>query len=140
MKFQSRYSPGKIISIYQYIVEYVCENNTKKADRNSELPIKFWHLKEWQDFFVAQMRFCSILCKKHDPEKILEFVKEKRIYNLAAKWIDQAIVEYEFVKKEVRTEEKRSREIKNPLGRSKKSSIFNKLRNIENGKSDSNPK
>ena len=128
-KYLSRYSPDKKITIHQYIVEYVCENNARHSNR--ELPIQFWTLPEWEAFFVVQMKFCNRLCKTHDAQKVLDFVKQKRIYNLMPKWISGAVEQWHYIPPK-EGEEKRERQSIKSIGRKiNKNTIFDKIRKHE---------
>lgn len=125
MKFDSRYSPGKKITAQQYIIEYVCENNAKK--RGGELPNKFWEIEEWKTFFRSQTFVCSKLCKNHGYEKLLAFVREKKIYNLLPKWINEALVDFTFTP--VAEEKPTVKQVKNPTGKNtKRKTKFDKFR------------
>lgn len=92
--YQSRYSPGKNVSGFHLILEVVCENKAKKDKK--DLPTFFWRLPEWEKFYKQQLRACSKLCKNHGESKVLAFIKEKNIFSLNAKWIDEALSEYSF--------------------------------------------
>jgi len=93
MKYKSRYSPGKDVTIHNLIIEVVCEN--KARTENKELPTFFWKLKEWASYFKSQLRKCHQLSKTHGAEKLLSFVKKNNIYSLHAKWIDDALSKFD---------------------------------------------
>lgn len=97
--YQSRYSPGKSVTIFHLIIEVICENSAKKNGKT--LPTFFWKLKEWEKFYKMQLRRTSELCKKHGDEKVLDFVKKKNIYSVLAKHIDDWLTEYKFEPKKV---------------------------------------
>lgn len=94
-KYPSKYSLEKEITCVQYIIEIVCENEAKR--KNVDLPIQFWKIKKWANFYKSQLRQCHKLAKKHGESKLLSFVKKNRIYSLHAKWIDEALLKFEAV-------------------------------------------
>ena len=97
-KYNSRYSPDKKVTCAQLIIEIVCENRAVKDDK--ELPIKFWDLDEWNKFYRMQLRYCHKLCKAHTPSKVLAFIWQKKIWDLRAKWLDEAVSEFVFNQEE----------------------------------------
>jgi hypothetical protein len=95
MKYKSKYSPGKLVTGHQYIVELVCEFNAKKLGR--ELPMHFWNFQEWRTYYVVQSKYCSELRELFCDEAILRAVKEKRLYNLRPNWIRDIIAKHEAI-------------------------------------------
>lgn len=77
-KYPSRYSPDKWVSSYQYITELICE---KKAQQDGkELPIKFWEIKEWRNFYRYQITLAASLVKKYGEESVIAALKDRRCY------------------------------------------------------------
>jgi hypothetical protein len=93
-KRQSKFSPGKKVSEFQYAIELVLRNLAKK--KKVDLPLYFWNDKEWKKHYLKELRFCSKLAKKHGYEKLINFIVEKHIYSLSAKWIDDALSNYSY--------------------------------------------
>src|SRR5690606_21948004 len=56
-----------------------------------DLPIKFWELPEWLAYYKAQLRKCSSLLNKYSEEAIIKTVKEKNIWSLSAKCVEDEI-------------------------------------------------
>lgn len=95
-KYPSRYSPNKLVTPAQYIIELICERNA--AQRQADLPIKFWELPEWASFYKSQLRKCHSLLKIFSSEAIIKALEDKRlktVYSLFAPWITPIIVEYQ---------------------------------------------
>jgi hypothetical protein len=66
------------VSSYQYITELICE---KKAQvEGKELPIKFWEIKEWKNFYRYQITIATSLVKKYGEEAVIEALRDKRCY------------------------------------------------------------
>lgn len=95
-KYPSKYSPGKTVSEMQYIIEIVCERNAAQTGR--ELPVKFWDLPEWAQFYKSQLRQCQKLLKTFSSEAILKGIRDRRaqkVYSLFAPWLPGIISEYQ---------------------------------------------
>lgn len=92
-KWKSKYSPNKLISTHQYILEIVCENLARKDSK--ELPLKFWELKDWKWKYIKQSNRCKTLREKHGEDKLLDFVLKNNIWSLAANWIDEALTTWQ---------------------------------------------
>lgn len=94
-KYQSKYSPGILITGHQYIVELICERRAKYLDR--DLPIKFWELEEWRSYFVVQSKYCYKLREKYSEEAIVKAIINSNIYTLSAKWFPSVIEKYQNI-------------------------------------------
>ena len=96
-RYPSKYSPGDWVTSAQYIIELVCE---KKAEsEQTRLPVKFWNLPKWQNYFKIQLRKCHSLLKKYDEKAIIRALNSqegKRIYSLHAPWLE-GIIKYEQI-------------------------------------------
>lgn len=86
--YPSKYSPGGYVTAAQFIIENICE---KKANTlNKTLPIQFWKLPDWANFFKSQLRKCHSLIKQYGEIPIiraLEDSKSKTTYSLHAPWL-----------------------------------------------------
>lgn len=94
-KYRSRYSPNKLVTAGQYILELICEKRAQYLGR--DLPIQFWKLPEWATYFQSQTRKCHKLLTKYHPDSIILALKDKRaykIYSLHAPWLISIIEEY----------------------------------------------
>ena len=100
-RFKSRYSPDKLINELQYLVEIVCENRAIK--HKVDLPIKFWELEEWEKYYKSQLKIGSILIKRYGIEKVLDFVKTKRIFNMFPKWVEKELCNWTINQKNIVT-------------------------------------
>lgn len=89
LTFRSRYSPGKNVNAAQYLAELVCYHNALR--NNKDLPLKFWELEEWHKYFIYQIKCANDLLKVADAEIVIKYVNEKKIWNLGAKWILDAV-------------------------------------------------
>jgi len=68
-KYPSRYSPNKEVTAAQYIIELICEK--KARFDKTELPMKFWQLEVWQDFFKRNLRKVHSLLKQFEAKSII---------------------------------------------------------------------
>lgn len=89
IKYDSKYSPGKKVSGLKLIIEIVCENKAKKD--NKELPLQFWKIKEWENYYKSQLKAGSKLCKEFGENRVLSFIRKNTVYSLYPKWIKEAI-------------------------------------------------
>lgn len=95
MKFSSRYTDSKVSSA-QLIVEIVCENRARNQEM--ELPQKFWQLPHWKGYYLAQMKYLSIIRKLADNNEdfdkhLISFVKKNRIWSLKPEWVKNKALE-----------------------------------------------
>jgi hypothetical protein len=77
-KYPSRYSPGGWVSAPQYITEFICEKKAQK-DRK-ELPIKFWEIKEWRNYYRYQITLANKLLKEFTADVIIAALKDNRCW------------------------------------------------------------
>ena len=76
--YPSRYSPNGWVSSYQYITELICE---KKAQQDGkELPIKFWEIKEWRNFYRYQITLATSLVKEYGEGAVIAALRDRRCY------------------------------------------------------------
>ena len=127
MKFLSRYSNGKEVTIRQYTIEIICEN--KARFKKIDLPTRFWTLKEWADYYKSQLRRYDSLSKSHSANKILAFIKRNNLYSLHAKWIDEALDVFQFEEPSSNIEEEIDRSNVDSTGSSfvRKNNILDRL-------------
>lgn len=95
-KYPSRYNPGKMISPLHYIVELICEKNAKYTKK--EIPLKFWTLPIWGQFYRFQMARAKALLEHYSDTAIIQALNDKRmwnVYSLQAKWLLPIIQEYQ---------------------------------------------
>jgi hypothetical protein len=92
--YPSPYSPGKWVTAAQYITELICVRAAKKEDK--DLPVKFWNIKKWRNYYLFQIKHCNRLLKEYDAKDIIRALKSdkgKRIHSLQASWFSDIIEE-----------------------------------------------
>lgn len=89
MKYKSKYSPNAEITAAQYIAELVCTNRAENLQ--TSLPIKFWELKEWRGFFIAQLKYVNKLLKSFSEKAIISTIRKKKIWTLKPEWVKEEI-------------------------------------------------
>jgi len=77
-QYPSRYSPGGWVSAPQYITELICEKKAQKDQK--ELPIKFWEIKEWRNYYRYQITLANKLLKEFAADAIIAALKDKRCW------------------------------------------------------------
>lgn len=95
-KYPSRFSQGKFVNEFQYILQLICQKNASQTQR--ELPPEFLNEPQWKTFWGAQLKKCSQLLKSYSSESIIKALNDpraKKIYSLHAKWLIPIIQEYE---------------------------------------------
>lgn len=145
--YPSRYGGGSV-TIAQYITEFLCENIAKANKK--DLPTQFWEQEEWAKLFKAQIVLLNrkILPFIH-PRAVVKALKDWRCKGVnsfggfikVARWT-QVLVEYdklcvaEDARKLVETPniDATKQKPQKPIGRR---SIFDKLREIDNGEKES---
>ena len=134
-QYPSRYSPGGWVSAPQYITEFICEKKAQK-DRK-ELPLKFWEIKEWRNYYRYQITLANKLLKEFPADAIIAALKDKRCwktYSLRAPMLYGIIQEKdsEIVKRESETNYDVSEQdnVKHKSA-NKKQSIISKLRELD---------
>lgn len=94
MKYTSLYSPEKKIHPAQYIAELTCQN--KASYLKLELPAQFWNIMpEWLSYYQIQLSQARVLLEKYSFETLVKVIKEKNIFSLKAKWIEQHFIKQE---------------------------------------------
>jgi len=143
-KFKSRYSPGKDVTIAQYITELICEK--KASISGKDLPIFFWKLPEWQKFYKSQIHTAYGLVRNYDSNvliKVLNSPEAKRQFSLRSPKLlslfKKAQADINRIKEisENRTEQENTSEIttatviESPRSpQASKNNVLNKLRRI----------
>lgn len=85
MKYISKYSNGKYVTVAQYITELICENKAKQEKK--DLYFKFWTSKEWSLYYRNQIATANKLVKQYNPQAIIRALKTTqatKIYSLRA--------------------------------------------------------
>lgn len=88
-KYQSRYSPDKLVTAAQYITELICEKKAKLA--GGELPVKFWELKNWGSFYRQQIHVANGLLRIYAEQAIIRGLNNPiaaKVYSLRAPQLD----------------------------------------------------
>jgi len=133
-KYPSRYSPDGWVSAPQYITEFVCEK--KARTENKELPIKFWEIKEWRNYFRYQITLANKLLKDFPEEAVIAALKDNRCwktYSLRSPFLHGIIKEKEELIKErgsVDYDLVETEQIKRQTNNNKKS-IISKLKELD---------
>ena len=134
-KYPSRYSPGGWVSAPQYITEFICEKKAQKDHK--ELPIKFWEIKEWRNYYRYQITLANALLKEFEADFIIAALKDNRCwktYSLRAPMLRGIIEEKssEATKRDSKTnyDVVDADDIKHKSGNTKKS-IISKLRELD---------
>jgi hypothetical protein len=146
--YPSRFGGGHV-TIAQYITEYLCENIARS--KKKELPQKFWEIEEWATFFKAQIVLLNrqILPYVH-PRAVVKALKDGRAWGLNSfggflkvpKWTALLREHNLAVLKEVEREESLEAVEAPDATKQKprvshgKKSIFNTLREIDNGEKE----
>lgn len=76
MKYNSKYSPGKKVSPAQYITEIVCER--RASSLKSKLPVFFWRLPDWKNYYIYQIRIANELLKTYSEKAILAALNSEK--------------------------------------------------------------
>ena len=99
-KYPSRYSPDGWVSAPQYITEFVCEKKARTEQK--ELPVKFWEIKEWRNYFRYQITLANKLLKDFSEEAVIAALKDSRCwktYSLRSPFLHSIIKEKQEVVK-----------------------------------------
>ena len=83
----------------RFLTELLCKNSA--AYNKISLPARFWELPEWNKFYKFQIIFVNRYLDQYDFNVLVTFIKKRRIYSLAAKWIAGAIAKYDVPKEEL---------------------------------------
>lgn len=92
--FKSKYSPDKKITPAQYLAEIACERRASYLKTN--LPIYFWKLDNWKQYYIYQIRIANELLKIYDINAILYALnldKCKTVFSL------KSIILIDYIKK-----------------------------------------
>lgn len=96
-KYESQFSPGKLVEPHQFIAELICEKAA--LQRGVTLPLKFWSVKgQWATTFVRQAQIAAELCVTYHHESIVKALRDpdaRRMYSLACPGLDRIIQKYE---------------------------------------------
>lgn len=87
--FKSRYTDREV-GPAQYLSEILCERLATKEKRS--LPWQFWNHDEWKKPFKKQLLLSNSLLKLYSVEVIISVLRRnKTVYSLGAKWIDDQL-------------------------------------------------
>jgi hypothetical protein len=130
-------STGQLCSVAQYVAELVC---LRKAERDNvgSLEYKFWN-KSRKDQYQIQVRAASKLVKKYSEKALLKYITSpsgKNIYSLGFLGKSKA---FKILESQTKEDKKvldvpENIEYKAKKQFSKQSTLFAKIRNIEDGK------
>jgi hypothetical protein len=145
-------STGQLCSVAQYVAELVC---LRKAERDNvgSLEYKFWN-KSRKDQYQIQVRAASKLVKKYSEKALLKYITSpsgKNIYSLGflgkskayvviLKFVDTGVAKtFKILESQTKEDKKvldvpENIEYKAKKQFSKQSTLFAKIRNIEDGK------
>jgi hypothetical protein len=151
-KFKSA-STGQECSAAQYAAEKVCIRRSEKENRGS-LEYKFWN-KSHTEEYQTQVRVAHKLIKKFGEEALIRYINSpgaRKVYSLGFLHSSgKFVLALNFVEKgvskaveELEKEKAKKKEVlklpENPQYKArapqKTNTLFSKIRNIENGKTD----
>ncbi len=144
VKYQSRYSPDKLVSAGQYITELICEKKARIDGK--DLPVKFWNLPKWNAFYRQQIGSANSLLKKYEAAAIIRALQSSAAYNifsLRAPQLDRIIQEeqrrLDIIKKnsELAVELKPADINAKPRQQQIKRTTLSKLRELDDGEEES---
>lgn len=78
--YPSRYSPDKLVTPAQYIVELICEK--KAALNGGDLPVQFWKIPKWASFYRQQIVSANGLLRIYSPTAIINALKSNGAYGI----------------------------------------------------------
>lgn len=133
-------STGDHCTCAQYIAEILCTRKSEYENVGS-LPYKFWNTKKWKWTFQKQVIEANKLIKKHGESAVVRAVESlPRVFSLRHPLVNPEIEKQKQLIKTQESKERKVVEIKeNPTVRKKsfgKKSIFNKIKDIQNGKEE----
>lgn len=135
-------STGDHCTCAAYVAEIMCRKNAENKNQGS-LPYKFWNKKPWDWTFKKQLWAATKLIKKYSEEAVVKAINSnefKRIFSLNHPSADGIIKKYQAIVEEQSKPGQKIEVKKDPSTRKKsygKKSSLNKLRNIKNGKKES---
>jgi hypothetical protein len=89
--YPSPYSPGGWVTGPQYIIELICESKARREKK--DLPIQFWHLKEWASYFKSQLRCVYKLLKTYDERAVINMLKaNKGVFSVRPNFVEALII------------------------------------------------
>lgn len=75
-RYLSPSSPGEYVTAAQYIGELICHHRATSLKTN--LPIKFWRLPDWKQYFLYQVRLAYPLIKTHGEKAVIRAIEDNR--------------------------------------------------------------
>lgn len=142
-RYPSPSSPGVFVTAAQYIAELVCHKKAKANKTN--LPIQFWKLDGWKEYFLYQLRLANQILKYYNEKAVIRALEDKRSYNTFSLKSPRLVPIFKEMQRQIELEQKTivSVPVKeyNPIGKIRstpsKRSLFDKLKEIDNGKEKS---
>ncbi len=104
MKYISKYSNGKEVSVAQYITELICENKAKKE--KLDLHYRFWTSPKWNYYYRNQIASAHKLLEKYNPKAVIAALTDQeaqKIYSLRAPHLLPIIQKHELLLSEMNT-------------------------------------
>jgi len=135
-KYLSKYSNGKTVSASQYITEIICEHLAIKNKK--DLHYRFWINKDWEKFYKSQIFSANKLLSKYSDKAIIAALKTpegQKIYSLRAPHLLDIILRQEKILQTKNNEQNVAIErntISKGISNSKKTNIFDRLKDIDN--------
>ncbi len=138
-------STGDYCTCAAFVAEMMCKKNAENKNEGS-LPYKFWSKKPWDWTFKRQLFLANKLIKEFGEQPLVRAVESsdfKRIFSLNHPSAKKIIKKYRSIIENERNKETQAVEYKTEATHrsktygSKKNNILQKLRDIENGKKES---
>lgn len=114
MAYKSLYAENKEVGAAQYICELVCKNRADST--KTELPLNFWRIPQWQNYYVFQMKHAGMLLKAfpNNEHELIKFVRTKKIWSLAPRWVSTAFFEYTITESKTKKDFEKIEVVENP--------------------------
>ena len=145
-------STGQLCSVSQYVAELVC---LRKAERDNvgSLEYKFWN-KSRKEQYQIQVRAASKLVKKYSEKALLKYITspsgnniyslgflgKSKAYVVILKFVDKGVAKTFKILESQTKEDKKVLDVPDTIEYkarkqfNKQSTLFSKIRNIEDGK------
>jgi hypothetical protein len=137
MKYISKYSNDKEVSVAQYITELICEHKAKRD--KSDLHYRFWTSTKWEAYYRNQIASAHKLLSKYGAKSIISALRDpvaEKIYSLRAPHLLPIIEKHEQIISSENTS--LTIEIDRTANKSyrqtqKRNNIISKLKDLDNG-------
>lgn len=104
MKYISKYSNDKEVSVAQYITELICENKAKQE--KLDLHYRFWTSPKWSTYYRNQISSAHKLLIKYNPKAVIAALRDpeaQKIYSLRAPHLIPIIEKHEQILSAINT-------------------------------------